>query len=239
MDSDDDTLNDTEADSLQPFAPSSPPPRTSSLQKHSQPLRCEDHGRNLRTQVMVGVAGYNERAKPLIMAQRAFRSALGYPNPENYLEHFRYIIIASQLLLDSASGGARKQNVKTTSALESYVLSAKATPAGAAGAVLTAVALSLVTQELVGRESWTWSDGPIIFMYLALAFAMPGCWIAASQNWLSRLQSEALRAVEGLVTHYQTSINVTTSVLEMIQEVELVAREQQMQVDDFLRHLRG
>jgi len=173
------------------------------------------------------------------MAQRAFRSALGYPNPENYLEHFRYIIIASQLLQDSASGGARKQNFKTASLLESHVPSVKATPAGGAGTVLTAVALSLATRKLLGRESWTWGDGTIMFIYLALAFVMPGCWVAVSQNWLSRLQCEALAAVEGLVTHYQTSINVTTSVLEMIQEVELVAREQQMQVDDYLRRRLG
>ena len=59
-DSDDDTLNDTDADNSHAFAPSPLPPRTSSLQKHSQAFQWDDHGRKLQTQVMVGVTGYSE-----------------------------------------------------------------------------------------------------------------------------------------------------------------------------------
>ncbi|KAL9088755.1 MAG: hypothetical protein Q9165_006064 [Trypethelium subeluteriae] len=161
---------------------------------------------------------------------RAINSRMGRADNTRFLEHFRYIIVASQLLTENPGPSALRPNVpRLDSPLGrlSNLEQSQAIPINIVGAATTALtAYALVWLVNWARPSQTAGPNRLrIFVVLsALLLLIIGIYIYARRQWLRCLRQEAVESVSALVAHIQGLDASTSSALLLIQEVELVAR---------------
>ncbi|KAF2278147.1 uncharacterized protein EI97DRAFT_448878 [Westerdykella ornata] len=156
---------------------------------------------------------------------KAVNSRLGKADNRRFLEHFRYLIVASQLL--------NEQSGLRASTLPSFASDATNPPhpfrdgsisvTGAAITAATAFTLVWLIHWSRSRPNGL-SRGRttlVIFIFAAVAAL---CYGYVRRQWLQYLRQQAVQGVSALVTNLQAFESSSSSALALIQEVELVSR---------------
>ncbi|KAH4350255.1 hypothetical protein HBH98_046800 [Parastagonospora nodorum] len=155
---------------------------------------------------------------------KAVNSRLGRADNERFLEHFRYLVVASQLLggqegLRTATipsfaspGGPGPQEFKV----------ATISPTGAALTGTTAFSLVWLVHWL--RRQPEISKGKWSLVFLLLVSVATAVYGYTRRQWLQYLRQEAVEGASAVVTNLQAFEASTSSALALIQEVELVSR---------------
>ncbi|KAL6168316.1 hypothetical protein ACJQWK_05966 [Exserohilum turcicum] len=193
------------------FAPRGPSTLQSRIRdKLPQPLRI--HSRN------------GSIARIHTVCSKAVNSKLGRADNERFLEHFRYLIVASQLLGDQGSLRASSIPIFAPNGRAGFheFQVASITPAGAA--LTGGTAFVLVWLVHWSRRQPTFSVGRSSFVLLAFAAAAAAVYRYMRRQWLQYLRHEAVDGVAALVTNLQAFEASAASALALIQEVELVSR---------------
>ncbi|KAF9736126.1 hypothetical protein PMIN07_011833 [Paraphaeosphaeria minitans] len=171
----------------------------------------------------VRVGQHGAAARIHSACSRAVNSRLGRADNQRFLEHFRYLLVASQLLNEperlraaaiphfAAAGPPTEFQVATISVT---------------GAALTgATAFTLVWLIHWSRKQTvgvTWGRfSLVVAVFAAVATA---CYAYMRRQWLQYLRQQAVQGASALVTNLQAFEASTSSALALIQEVELVSR---------------
>ncbi|CBX95396.1 hypothetical protein LEMA_P025480.1 [Plenodomus lingam JN3] len=155
---------------------------------------------------------------------KAVNSRLGRADNERFLEHFRYLVVASQLLGEQGS--------LRTSSIPSFAAHGRAGPQefkaatiSPAGAALTgSTAFILVWLVHWSRRQARFSKGRATLVVMAFAVVATAVYTYMRRQWLQYLRQEAVEGASALVTNLQAFEASTSSALALIQEVELVSR---------------
>lgn len=157
--------------------------------------------------------------------QRAVNSRLGRADNERFLEHFRYLIVASHLL--NEPGGLRAPAVPNFAAdgpagpPELQVATINLTGAALTGA--TAFVLVWLVHWSRSRASG-FSRGRFVAVIAVFAALATAVYAYVRRQWLQYLRQQAVEGASTLVTNLQAFEASTSSALALIQEVELVSR---------------
>lgn len=156
---------------------------------------------------------------------RAVNSRLGRVDNQRFIEHFRYLIVASQLL--SQQGGLR------TAAVPHFVSNDRPHQQDftVATTSLTGAGLTASTAfVLVWLIHWSRSRGSgfsksrFLLVLIVFAAVATTCYAYVRRQWLQYLRQQAVEAASTLVTNLQAFETSTSSAIALIQEVELVSR---------------
>jgi Mysoin-binding motif of peroxisomes len=168
-------------------------------------------------------------AQPLMTAQRAVNARLGRADNERFLEHFRYLVVASQLLGEPSS-------IRTTT-FPSHASTGTGTGIGAPGpdfkvatisptgaALTAATAFTLVWLVHWSRRRSGFSKARFVVVFVVFAVVATASYAYVRRQWLHSLRQQAVENASALVTNLQAFEASTSSALALIQEVELVSR---------------
>ena len=156
--------------------------------------------------------------------QKAVNSRIGRADNERFLEQFRYLIVASQLL--GEQGGLR------ASAIPSFAPGGRPGPhefkiatINPIGAAFTATA-AFVLVWLINwsRRQPVFSKSRTLLVVLVFAAVATAVYTYMRRQWLQYLRQEAVKGASDLVANLQAFEASTSSALTLIQEVELVSR---------------
>jgi len=155
---------------------------------------------------------------------KAVNTRLGRADNERFLEQFRYLIVASQLL--GEQGGLRASAIPNFTANgRSGLLEFKVVALTPAGATLTgSTAFILVWLVHWSRREPGFNLGRAVLVLVAFAAVATAGYTYMRRQWLQYLRQEAIEGASALVTNLQAFEASTASALALIQEVELVSR---------------
>jgi hypothetical protein len=163
------------------------------------------------------------RAQLLTKSQKAVNARLGRKDNERFLEHFRYLIVASQLLGEQSS-------IRTTT-FPNHANGAgpgpefKVVTISPTGAVLTAAtAFTLVWLIHWSRRRSGFNKARFVVVFVVFAVVATASYAYMRRQWLQTLRQQAVENASALVTNLQAFEASTSSALALIQEVELVSR---------------
>jgi hypothetical protein len=157
-------------------------------------------------------------------AQKAVNSRLGRADNERFLEHFRYLIVASQLL--GGHDGLRTATIPSFAppggpSPQEFKVAAISTT----GAALTsATAFLLVWLVHWSRRQPGISKGRTLLVLAVTTAVATAVYGYMRRQWLQYLRQEAVEGASAIVTNLQAFEASTSSALALIQEVELVSR---------------
>ncbi|PVH88622.1 hypothetical protein DL98DRAFT_404210 [Cadophora sp. DSE1049] len=170
------------------------------------------------------------------LAPKAVNSRLGRADNARFLERFRYIIVASQLLnahsyLNQATQGqSRDAVVPTPDAPQIGAISL----AGAAVTASVAFALVwLIHWTRGGGNSSAGKGRMAVFLVIVILFATVS-YAYMRRQWLQYLRQQSLAEISDLSVKAQELDSVIVGALTLVQEVELVSRGYRMQVIKFV-----
>jgi hypothetical protein len=152
-------------------------------------------------------------------------STIGRADNQRFLEQFRYVVVASQLLNDS--GGLRAPTVPSFTAdghcgpQELQVATINLT--GAALTAATAFVLVWLVHWSRSRPSG-FSKGRLVVVLVVFTVLVTALYTYVRRQWLHYLRQQAVEGASTLVTNLQAFEASTSSALALIQEVELVSR---------------
>lgn len=171
----------------------------------------------------------------LTQLQKAVNSRLGRADNERFLEHFRYLIVASQLL--GEKDGLRASSMPAFAAGgRSGSHEFKVATISPTGAALTGTtAFALVWLVHWSRRQPTFSLSRSAFVVLVFAAAASAVYGYMRRQWLRYLRQEAVDGAAALVANLQAFEASTSSALALIQEVELVSRGYRLYVLDIFQ----
>lgn len=150
-------------------------------------------------------------------------SRLGRADNERFLEHFRYLVVASQLLGEQSS--------IRTATFPNYANGSgsgpefKVTTISPNGAALTAAtAFTLVWLIHWSRRRSGFSKTRFMVVFVVFTVVATASYAYVRRQWLQTLRQQAVENVSALVTNLQAFEASTSYALALIQEVELVSR---------------
>ncbi|EME79277.1 uncharacterized protein MYCFIDRAFT_50883 [Pseudocercospora fijiensis CIRAD86] len=159
----------------------------------------------------------------------AVNSRLGASDNAKFLEHFRYTIVASQLLNEYLDHGSL--NPVSTPLLPSLGVEGtsdvleeprdNANLVGALSAAALAFALVLLIDWLRARRM---SKSKVLLVLTALAIAAFIAYAYLRRQWLQSLRRQVVQTATRLTTNWQAYELSSSSALSLIQEVELVSK---------------
>lgn len=153
----------------------------------------------------------------------AVASTLGSTDNERFLEHFRYILIASQLLNDHVAPSAIEKNAATQAPIPTEYGPAAVSLWGAA--ITAAVAFALVwILNWARSEDKLFSKSRLLIVCGVFAIAGLLFYGYIRRQWLQHLRAQALSSASDFVTNSQGFEISSAATLTMVQEVELVSR---------------
>ena len=156
----------------------------------------------------------------------AVNSRIGRADNAQFLEHFRYIIVASQLLNEYLDQGALPPTIPShgldgtsdTTGIPSVTTSLY----GAAATAVVAFALVyLIHWARNGRTASKTRIALALFMFIVAAFVG---YAYVRRQWLKFLRRHAVAEVTTLTANWQAFEVSSSSALSLIQEVELVSK---------------
>jgi hypothetical protein len=209
------------------FAPRGPSTLQSRIRDRlPQPLRirANRHGSVARIHLAcsVSTARYLLCCAPNLL-QKAVNSRLGRADNERFLEHFRYLIVASQLLGEQSS--IRTTTFPNPANGGGPGPEFKVTTISPTGAVLTAAtAFTLVWLIHWSRRKSGFSKARFVIVLVVFVFVATVSYGYVRRQWLQTLRQQAVENAAALVTNLQAFEASTSSALALIQEVELVSR---------------
>ncbi|KAK8188583.1 Mysoin-binding motif of peroxisomes-domain-containing protein, partial [Phyllosticta paracitricarpa] len=158
---------------------------------------------------------------------RVINSRLGRADNARFLEHFRYIIVASQLLTETSGQGAFKIPAAPGAEGQQQAGDYKVESVNVTGATATGVG-AFVTVCLIqwarDQEEGGFSKGRLFVAVFATAVGLTFAYAHATRKWLQHLRHRAINTASVLVANLQTFDTASSSALMLIQEVELVSR---------------
>ncbi|KAI9723141.1 MAG: hypothetical protein M1828_004244 [Chrysothrix sp. TS-e1954] len=166
-------------------------------------------------------------SSPVGSLRRAYASAisstLGSSDNEHFLEHFRYILIGSQLLNEHSNTNlAHLAQPASASPGLSYGHNA-ITLTGATSSALLAFAFTWTLSWATDTSSGFHAERITIFLALT-AIASAFLVTYARRQWLQYLRKQAIDAASEFISDVQSFDTAQISTITLIQEVELVSR---------------
>ncbi|KAF2088359.1 hypothetical protein K490DRAFT_56355 [Saccharata proteae CBS 121410] len=157
---------------------------------------------------------------------RAVNSRLGRADNARFLEHFRYILVASQLLNEHIGQSAFRYPTSPYGGSPPAV-EYKGGAVDVAGAVVSGVGAFVVVWLIHwarGARPGGFSKSRLLLVMTALAVSSTIAYSFVQRQWLQHLRHRAIVLASDLVTNLQAFDTATASALMLIQEVELVSR---------------
>ncbi|EMC94941.1 hypothetical protein BAUCODRAFT_73056 [Baudoinia panamericana UAMH 10762] len=160
----------------------------------------------------------------------AINSRLGSADNARFLEHFRYTIVASQLLNEYLDHGALHPGLGSNPLQldgaedQLRVTSLTTSLYGAALTAVLAFALVCVLSWATSERSGSVSKGRIALALITFALAALLGYAYVRRQWLKSIRLQAVTAVSELTASWQGFEASTSSALSLIQEVELVSK---------------
>ncbi|KAK3208715.1 hypothetical protein GRF29_77g1786581 [Pseudopithomyces chartarum] len=193
------------------FAPRGPSTLQSRLRDRlPQPLR-------------VSVGHRTSLARIHSACSKAVNSRLGRADNQRFLEHFRYLIVASQLLNEPERlrAPAAPHFAPAHPSSEFQVATINVTGAALTGATaFTLVWLIHWSRKRTSGFSWS----RLALVAAVFAAVATACYASVRRQWLQYLRQQAVEGASTLVTNLQAFETSTSAALALIQEVELVSR---------------
>lgn len=221
------------------FAPHGPSTLQSRIRdKLPQPLRVRpgQHGPAARIHSACSVwRAVSICCSALMHGQRAVNSRLGRADNQRFLEHFRYLIVASQLLNEPERlrAAAIPQFTAAGPPTEFQVATISVTGATLTGTTaFTLVWLIHWSRQQAAGFSWS-RFSLVVTVFVVVATA---CYAYVRRQWLHFLRQHAVEGASTLVTNLQAFEASTSSALALIQEVELVSRGYRLCVNILPKH---
>lgn len=158
-----------------------------------------------------------------VACSKAVSARLRRADNERFLEHFRYRIVASQLL-------AEPSNIRTATFPAHAHATApgpdfKTTTISPTGALLTAAtAFTLVWLIHWSRRKSGFTKPRFVVVVVVFVVIATASYGHVRRQWLQTLRQHAVENASALVTNLQAFEASTGSALALIQEVELVSR---------------
>ena len=165
-----------------------------------------------------------------MLLQSALNSRLGRIDNAHFLEQFRYVIVASQLLNEHANltsyNPLRNSHVEAVRSGDDTSVSftwrgLSLTTCGAFAAVWS----MQYAQSVVGANA---SKRRLCLAFSAMTLAGTLLYMFLRRQWLQYLRSQAIEAASALVTNAQNFDTTTSAAMTLISEVELVSRGYRM-----------
>ncbi|KIW07704.1 hypothetical protein, variant [Verruconis gallopava] len=161
------------------------------------------------------------------VCSRAVNSRLGRADNARFLEHFRYILVASQLLSENQGFVPPKPMQTSADGTNEPLNEYKATATSVTGAFLTATTsfavVWLIHWARAGRARGFSTGRALIVLSVLIAAAMV-LYAWARRRWLQNLRQNAVNSASVLVTNLQAFEASTSAALILVQEVELVSK---------------
>ena len=156
-------------------------------------------------------------------------SRLGRADNARFLERFRYIIVASQLLnTHSFLGQTSQQSRDASLPVPDAPQLGNITVSGIAVTASFAFALAwLIHWTRGGEKSAVGKGRTVVFLTLLIGFAIVS-YAYMRRQWLQYLRQQSLAEVSEFVTKAQELDTVVAGALTLVQEVELVSRGYRM-----------
>jgi len=159
------------------------------------------------------------------------QTTLGKEDNHRFLEHFRYVVIASQLLVDTTAPSSHRLSASFpgSSFPPQPVPSTSISSAsfGPGGILLAAVAASPILYILRSiRTGWSSGISLVALLLLSCAVAVVGSllYAYARRQWLKNLRRQAVLAASKFVAAMQDYETAAAALLTFVQEVELVSK---------------
>ncbi|KAH0000968.1 hypothetical protein KCU78_g15103, partial [Aureobasidium melanogenum] len=192
-----------------PFTPSVAPQKPS-LKRFTQPL-------NLRLPAQGTISKLHHAWS------RAVNSRIGRAENNRFLEHFRYLIVASQLLNEYPDLGSLHTTQINGAPFANTDLAPNASlnVSGVAATAGVAFVLVLLLNWLRGSRL---SKSRILLALLCAAVAGVLFYAYIRRQWLQYLRHQAVDTVSSLTTNARGFDITTSAALSLIQEVELVSK---------------
>ena len=160
--------------------------------------------------------------------QSAIHHRLGWTKNAHFLEQFRYIIVASQLLSDHSNPSSyQRQSLPRPAASTKHLEREQLFAASPLGLSLTAATAFLLAWSIRWLHCKWWSDYSIPgVLLLGLAFAATSTIIYAyiRRQYLHSLRLQAIESASVLTINMQEFDATASAGLTLIQEVELISR---------------
>jgi hypothetical protein len=157
-------------------------------------------------------------------------SRLGRADNARFLEHFRYTIVASQLLSAHSYLGQPVQSQSRDSSVRTpdAPLPGAFTLAGAAVTALLAFAVAWLIHWTRGEGDAAAGKGRIlVFLVVMVAFVIVG-YAYIRRQWLQYLRQQTLVEISDFVGTSHDFDTAAAGALTLVQEVELVSRGYRM-----------
>ncbi|KAF1969200.1 hypothetical protein BU23DRAFT_557880 [Bimuria novae-zelandiae CBS 107.79] len=207
-----------------PSSPTSSPTHAATSFAPRGPSTLQSRIRNRLPQPLrVPVRSHGSIARIHNACSRAVNSRLGHADNQRFLEHFRYLIVASQLLNEPERLRAAAVPQFAAAGPPNGFQVATISVTGAALTAATAFTLVWLIHWSRKRASgFSWGRfALVVAVFMTVATA---CYVHVRRQWLQYLRNQAVEGASALVTNLQAFETSTSSALALIQEVELVSR---------------
>lgn len=159
----------------------------------------------------------------------AVNSRLGRADNERFMEHFRYIIVASQLLNEYLDHGSLQPTATLAGSLDgaedhSALSSVQTSLYGAAATAVAAFALVYVIHWARSSRSGFLSKSRLAIALAVFAVLAIVGYAYVRRQWLKFLRRNAVSTASTLTGNWQAFEVSSSSALSFIQEVELVSK---------------
>ncbi|KAF2200398.1 hypothetical protein GQ43DRAFT_472734 [Delitschia confertaspora ATCC 74209] len=181
---------------------------------------------NLPKPLRVQAGQHGSFARIHTVLSRAVNTRIARADNQRFLEHFRYLIVASQLLAEHTG----QTGVRPAALYESGpngqgpAQDFKVTTINITGAVVTGGAAFVLVWLLHWSRSRGFSKGRFLIVVLLFALLATTGYAYVRRQWLQYLRQQAVQTASILITNLQAFDVSTSAALALIQEVELVAR---------------
>lgn len=154
-------------------------------------------------------------------------STLGSADNERFLEQFRYHIVASQLLSENVGAVPASATFSPAGVLSHAIPYPGVSSVSVRGAIIAGCTAFILVWAIDWARHGTAVGNPVLraaaVMLLMFCIAV-GLYGYITRRWLQSLRSQAIESTTGFVANLQSFEGSSTSVLTLIQEVELVSR---------------
>lgn len=161
---------------------------------------------------------------PLMWPKDVVSYTLSGADNERFLEHFRYIIIASQLLNDHVGPSSSLATPIGGNTLSSSFAGISVSTNGAIVVASLSFAFALLVHWARGGSKAEFHIERLSILLSVTAIIALVSYAYATRKWMQFLRRQAIDAASALVVTAQALESSSSSVFTMIQEVELVAR---------------
>lgn len=175
----------------------------------------------------------------LCFSQSAIRSRLGWTENTNFLEQFRYTIVASQLLNEHSNLGTYHRLKSPAEAGRDIIgsLNVNFSLLGVSLTGVVAFVVAWVLHRLRSVDVRQWDSRRVVLLSLVLIASTAGFYFYVLQQCLNFVRGQAIKKASSLVTSAQRFNAAASSAVAMIQEVELASRGYRMYVYHSVRFL--